>query len=80
MNYKTDQEMNNRPHLVSLKIAIRLVSASRSSIYRWIHAGTFPTPVRIGERAIAFHRAELTEWINSRPRIQLNGTNNEDRK
>ena len=80
MNYKTDQEMNDRPHLVSLKIAIRLVSASLSSIYMWIHAGTFPTPVRIGERDIAFHRDELTEWINSRPRIQLNGTNNEDRK
>lgn len=77
MNYKTDQEMNNRPHLVSLKIAIRLVSASRSSIYRWIHAGTFPTPVRIGERAIAFKLSELEKWIESRPRVELNGINKE---
>ena len=77
MNYKTDQEMNNRPQLVCLKIALRMVSASRSSIYRWIHAGTFPVPVRIGERAIAFKLSELEKWIESRPRVQLNGTNGE---
>lgn len=72
-----DQEMNSIPQLVCLKIAIRMVSASRSSIYRWIHAGTFPVPVRIGERAIAFKLTELEDWIESRPRVQLNGANGE---
>ncbi|WP_258577645.1 helix-turn-helix transcriptional regulator [Nitrosomonas supralitoralis] len=79
MNCKTDHETNNKPQLVSLKRATRMVSVSRSSIYRWIHAGTFPTPVRIGERGIAFKLSELEKWIESRPRIQLHGTNRENR-
>jgi len=76
-NKQDEDQETNRPRLVSLKIAIRLVSASRSSIYRWIHAGTFPIPVRMGERAIAFKLSELEKWIESRPRVQLNGANGE---
>jgi prophage regulatory protein len=67
-----NQQTNNRPQLVSLRTAIGLVSASRSSIYRWIHAGTFPAPIRIGERSIAFKYSDLEKWVESRPRVQLN--------
>lgn len=74
----TDQKMNNRPQLVSLRTTIKLVSASRSSIYRWINANSFPVPVRIGERAIAFKLTELEKWIESRPRAQQPTINNEE--
>ena len=77
MNSNPDQQTNNRPQLVSLRTTMKLVSASRSSIYRWIHANSFPAPVRIGERAIAFKLSELEKWVESRPRVQLN--NKEDK-
>lgn len=77
MSNHPDQQTNNRPQLVSLRTTIKLVSASRSSIYRWIHANSFPAPVRIGERAIAFKLSELEKWVESRPRVQLN--NKEDK-
>ena len=77
MSSNQDQQTNNRPQLVSLRTTMKLVSASRSSIYRWIHANSFPAPVRIGERAIAFKLSELEKWIESRPRVQLN--NKEDK-
>ena len=72
-----DQETNNRPQLVCMKTAIKMLGTSRASLYRWIHAGTFLVPVRIGERAIAFKLSELEKWIESRPRVQLNGANRE---
>ena len=77
MSNNQDQQTNNRPQLVSLRTTMALVSASRSSIYRWIHANSFPAPVRIGERAIAFKLSELEKWVESRPRVQLN--NKEDK-
>ena len=77
MSNNPDQQTNNKPQLVSLRTTMKLVSASRSSIYRWIHANSFPAPYRIGERAIAFKLSELEKWVESRPRVQLN--NKEDK-
>lgn len=77
MENTEDHKMNNRPQLVSLRTTIKLVSASRSSIYRWINASSFPVPVRIGERAIAFKLNELEKWIESRPRVQQPTINKE---
>ena len=76
MSKTQDQQTNNKPQLVSLRTTMKLVSASRSSIYRWIHANSFPVPVRIGERAIAFKLSELEKWVESRPRVQLNNKEN----
>lgn len=39
---------------------------SRSSIYRDIAAGTFPAPVKLGERASAWNAAEIDRWIADR--------------
>ena len=78
MKDTTDQKMNNRPQFVRLKETVQITTYSRSSIYRGIRAGTFPVPVRIGERAIAFKLSELENWIESRPRVQQPTINNEE--
>ncbi len=39
---------------------------SRSEIYRRIAAGTFPASVKLGERASAWHAAEVDRWIADR--------------
>jgi prophage regulatory protein len=39
---------------------------SRSEIYRRVSAGTFPKPVKLGERASAWPSHEITAWIESR--------------
>jgi prophage regulatory protein len=39
---------------------------SKSSIYNQISDGTFPQPVPIGARAVAWVEDELQEWINNR--------------
>ena len=39
---------------------------SRSSIYLFVQNGTFPRPVRIGGRVVAWLETEIDEWIEAR--------------
>jgi len=39
---------------------------SRSSIYLFVQNGTFPRPVRIGGRAVAWLESDIDEWIEAR--------------
>jgi len=39
---------------------------SRSELYRRIAAGTFPAPVKLGERASAWPEQEVTTWCEAR--------------
>lgn len=39
---------------------------SRSEIYRRVAAGTFPAPVKLGERASAWPASEVDRWISER--------------
>jgi prophage regulatory protein len=39
---------------------------SRSTIYQYISAGTFPKPVQLGPRAVAWIESEVAAWIHAR--------------
>ena len=41
---------------------------SKASIYRGVRDGTFPAPVALGVRSVAWHRAEIEAWVATRPR------------
>jgi len=38
----------------------------RQTVYRWVRAGLFPRPVRLGQARIAFKRDEVEDWISTR--------------
>ena len=46
----------------------RLTLLSKASIYRLMRLGTFPMPLKLGQRAVAWRADEIHEWIASRPR------------
>ena len=46
----------------------RLTLLSKASIYRLMQMGTFPMPLKLGQRAVAWRTDEIHEWIASRPR------------
>lgn len=46
----------------------RLTLLSKASIYRQMQLGTFPIPLKLGRRAVAWRADEIHEWIASRPR------------
>lgn len=52
--------------LLRLREVTRRTALSRSAVYRAIAAGTFPAPVKLGERASAWNAAEVTRWIAGR--------------
>ena len=45
----------------------QLVQLSRSTIYANVKAGTFPAPIRIGARAVAWRLSEVEAWLEARP-------------
>lgn len=49
-----------------LPAVIDIVGLGRSSIYMAIKAGTFPAPVRIGAKAVAWKDSDIKKWIESR--------------
>lgn len=36
---------------------------ARSTVYAAMAAGTFPHPIKIGERAVAWRESEIAQWI-----------------
>lgn len=44
----------------------KMTGYSRSSIYLKIQDGTFPKPVKLGPRAVAWIEAEVMQWIDGK--------------
>lgn len=45
---------------------IEQTGLSRSAIYKLISKGLFPSPVRIGQRAVAWRAKDLADWASGR--------------
>ncbi len=56
--------MSNR--LLRFPAVSERVGLRRSAIYLGIKAGTFPAPVSIGKRAVAWRESDIQAWIESR--------------
>ena len=52
--------------LLRLDEVCRRTGKKRSSLYRDIAAGSFPAPVKLGERASAWPEHEVNAWIAGR--------------
>jgi prophage regulatory protein len=57
---------DNKPRLMSPKEAAAETSLSRPCLTLMAAEGQFPMPVRLGERRLAFVRAEVEAWIDAR--------------
>lgn len=57
---------DNQPRLISINDVARLTSLSRTSINNFRRDGIFPAAVSLGDKRIAFVRAEVEKWINDR--------------
>lgn len=48
--------------LLTLKEVCEQLRVSRSTVYRWISEGTFPAPLRIGDRAVRWQSDQIANW------------------
>jgi len=51
--------------MVKIPAVIKFTAISRSAIYLKIKAGTFPVPVKIGPRSVAWRAAEVRAYVDS---------------
>jgi prophage regulatory protein len=58
--------MNNFEKLYRVKDLLTQIRMSRSSIWAGVKAGTFPKPIRIGSRSVAWTQQQLDDWLASR--------------
>lgn len=57
---------DNFPSLISLNDAAKLTSMSRTMLNRYRAEGRFPVAVGLGDRRVAFVRAEVLEWVRAK--------------
>lgn len=63
---RTSGTGNKPTRLIRLPEVKARVGLSRSSIYQRISENTFPAPVRLGARSVAWNEASIDSWINDR--------------
>ena len=49
--------------LIRLPEVIKRTGVSRTTIYRLINKNSFPSPIKISEKTIAFVESEVNDWI-----------------
>jgi prophage regulatory protein len=54
------------PQFLRLPAVIHLTGLGRSTIYRMVAAKEFPCPVKLATRAVAWRRADVDRWSESR--------------
>lgn len=59
------------PQVLRLPQVQETTGLSKAAIYRRIHEGDFPKPIKLGERAVGWLAGEVTEWIAARPRADI---------
>lgn len=51
--------------ILRLKDVIGQTGLARSTIYKYIDAGSFPKPVSLGGRSVGWVESEILAWIES---------------
>lgn len=65
----TGQSYAKQQSILRLADVLALTGLSRSSIYSFIKAGTFPDRINLGPRAVGWQSLVVDEWINSRTAV-----------
>lgn len=57
--------MDKPRRFLRLPAVMEMVGIKRTAIYERTKAGTFPAPVQLGPRAVAWDEAAIAEWQNN---------------
>lgn len=62
----------NSPAIQRLPLVRYRTGQSRTSIYKAVKEGTFPSPIKLGARSIGWLESDITKWIESRAAASKN--------
>jgi prophage regulatory protein len=77
VNSENDKAISSDPdEVIFLRLPkVKAVTGlSKSSLYELIRANSFPAPVRLGARTVAWVRSEVTQWAAERILISRGAT------
>jgi len=65
----TPQSQNLEPiqRLLRLPAVLQATGLTRSTVYRLMAEHTFPAPVKLAKRAVAWRHDDVREWTNGLP-------------
>jgi prophage regulatory protein len=63
-------DSSTTPLFLRIGVVMRLTGLGRSTIYRMMAEDSFPQPVRLKRRLIAWRRADLDQWSDGRPKVR----------
>ena len=63
---KTDSQAAIKSPFITLPEAVKATHCPRSTILKYSRLGQFPKEVRLLGNRIAFNRADVEQWIDSR--------------
>jgi prophage regulatory protein len=58
--------LEEKMRVLRLKDVIEKTGLARSTIYKYVDAGTFPKPIPLGGRSVGWVDAEVHRWITER--------------
>ncbi len=53
---------------LKIKQVLEMTAKCKTSVYKAISEGTFPKPVHVGEKRVAWIEQEILEWMSGRIR------------
>ena len=54
--------------ILKIHDVVRVIGASRSSVYRWEKSGNFPARRRLSKFRVGWLESEIIEWVTTRPK------------
>lgn len=58
---------DNSDRIMRIQEVTAVIGVGRSSLYKWMKAGSFPASVQLGARAIGWRSSAIDRWIQARP-------------
>jgi len=52
--------------IIRIRAVQKKTGLSRSSVYRLVQAGEFPTPIKLSERCSGWIESEVADWVAGR--------------
>ena len=52
--------------IIRLREVMELTGLARSTVYKYVEAGTFPQPVPLGGRSVGWVEQEVEDWVLAR--------------
>ena len=62
--------VSNLKPILRLPAVMQATGFSRSSIYAYVQAGKFPSPIRLGVKAVGWKSEEIAAWIEQRAELR----------